>query len=86
MGYIRRIDEKQYEFSRKSGDFFYSKNDFIGITGLESQYEKHLRGKRGSINYLKDFAGNKIETIDKTPYGVARHIRSSLHTTRRYHL
>ena len=67
LGYIRRIDEKQYEFSRKSGDFFYSKNDFIGITGLESQYEKYLRGKRGSINYLKDFAGNKIETINKTP-------------------
>ena len=34
---------RHYEFSRKSGDFFYSKNDFIGITGLESQYEKQRR-------------------------------------------
>ena len=67
LGYIRRIDENQYEIARKSGDFFYSKNDFIGITGLENQYEKHLRGERGSINYLKDYAGNKIETIEKKP-------------------
>ena len=67
LGYIRRIDENQYKIARKSGDFFYSKNDFIGITGLENQYEKHLRGERGSINYLKDYAGNKIETIKKKP-------------------
>lgn len=67
LGYIRRIDENQYKSSRDSGDLFYTKNDFIGITGLEKQYELLLRGKRGNINYLKDYAGNKIKTINKTP-------------------
>jgi len=67
LGYIRRIDQKQFEKTKKSGDDFYSKNDFIGITGLEKIYEKYLRGERGNVNYLKDYAGNKVETIHKKP-------------------
>ena len=67
LGYIRRIDENQFQKTRKEDDLFYTKNDFIGITGLENQYEKLLRGERGNINYLKDYAGNKMETVDKTP-------------------
>jgi len=67
LGYIRKISQNQYNTIRKSGDLFYSKNDFIGITGLEKTYEKQLRGKRGNVNYLKDYAGNKVKTIDKTP-------------------
>ena len=65
LGYIRRIDENQFNNTKEQGDFFYTKNDFIGITGLEKQYELLLRGERGNINYLKDYAGNKIETINK---------------------
>ena len=67
LGYIRRIDENQFQNTRKSGDFFYTKNDFIGITGIEKQYELLLRGQRGNINYLKDYAGNKIKTVNKIP-------------------
>ena len=67
LGYIRRIDENQFQKTRKEDDLFYTKNDFIGITGLENQYEKLLRGERGNINYLKDYAGNKMETVDKIP-------------------
>ena len=67
LGYIRRIDDAQFKKTQASKDFFYTKNDFIGITGLEKQYELLLRGKRGSINYLKDYAGNNLETINKTP-------------------
>ena len=67
LGYIRRIDENQFQNTRANGDFFYTKNDFIGITGLEKQYELLLRGKRGNINYLKDYAGNKIKTVNKIP-------------------
>ena len=37
LGYIRRIDEKQFQNTRKADDLFYTKNDFIGITGLEKQ-------------------------------------------------
>ena len=67
LGYIRRISQKQFQNSLDLGDSFYSKNDFIGITGLEKIYEKQLRGERGNVNYLKDYAGNKIETIAKNP-------------------
>ena len=67
LGYIRRIDENQFQNTRESGDFFYTKNDFIGITGIEKQYELLLRGHRGNINYLKDYAGNKIKTVNKNP-------------------
>ena len=67
LGYIRRIDENQFQNTRKSGDFFYTKNDFIGITGIEKRYELLLRGQRGNINYLKDYAGNKIKTVNKIP-------------------
>jgi penicillin-binding protein 2 len=67
LGYIRRIDENQFQKTIMEDDLFYTKNDFIGITGLENQYEKLLRGERGNINYLKDYAGNKMETVDKIP-------------------
>ena len=67
LGYIRRIDENQFQNTRKSGDFFYTKNDFIGLTGIEKRYELLLRGQRGNINYLKDYAGNKIKTVNKIP-------------------
>ena len=56
-----------FKILEQSGDFFYTKNDFIGITGIEKQYELLLRGQRGNINYLKDYAGNKIKTVNKIP-------------------
>ena len=34
---------------------------------IEKQYELLLRGQRGNINYLKDYAGNKIKTVNKIP-------------------
>ena len=67
LGYIRRISQQQLDRFRANGDLFYSKNDFIGITGLENIYEKELRGERGDANYLRDYAGNKVETLDKNP-------------------
>jgi penicillin-binding protein 2 len=67
LGYIRKISKRQYEKSRKVNQNIYSKNDYLGITGLEKTYELALRGKRGNENFLKDYAGNKVEIIDKEP-------------------
>jgi penicillin-binding protein 2 len=67
LGYIRKISKRQYEKSRKNNLTNYSKNDYLGITGLEKKYELELRGKRGNENFLKDYAGNKVETIEKDP-------------------
>jgi penicillin-binding protein 2 len=77
LGYIRKISKRQYEKSRQSNLTNYSKNDYLGITGLEKKYELELRGKRGNENFLKDYAGNKVETIDKEPAKPG----SDLHTT-----
>ena len=65
LGYIRKISKEQ--FKKPQNQEIYSNNDYIGITGLEKTYELELRGKRGNENFLKDYAGNKVETIEKKP-------------------
>lgn len=42
LGYIGEVNAKDIE-----RDSFYQSGDFIGISGLERQYESHLRGIRG---------------------------------------
>ena len=64
LGYIRKISKEQYN-NHKNDKEPYFKNDYIGITGLESVYENELRGKRGKVYYLKDYKGNKKEQIQE---------------------
>lgn len=45
LGYIAEISKGQLE---KQTDGYYQQGDYIGKNGLESFYEKELRGKRGS--------------------------------------
>lgn len=65
LGYIRKISKKQYEEQRLDKESNYSINDYIGISGIEKIYEKELKGDRGKIIYLKDYAGNSKEIIDE---------------------
>ena len=44
LGYIGEISKKAYESQETE---YYRSGDYIGITGLEKQYESELRGKRG---------------------------------------
>ncbi len=44
LGYIGEISKKAYEDQAVE---YYRSGDYIGITGLEKQYEAELRGKRG---------------------------------------
>ncbi|MEC8968661.1 MAG: penicillin-binding transpeptidase domain-containing protein [Bacteroidota bacterium] len=64
LGYIRKISKEQYD-NHKNDEEPYFKNDYIGITGLESVYENDLRGQRGKEFYLKDYKGNKKEQIEE---------------------
>ncbi|SDL79513.1 penicillin-binding protein 2 [Catalinimonas alkaloidigena] len=48
LGYIGEISPSQLE---KMGKDQYSAGDYIGISGLEYQYERFLRGKRG-VKYI----------------------------------
>ncbi|MEZ5046201.1 MAG: penicillin-binding protein 2 [Chitinophagaceae bacterium] len=51
MGYINEISEKQLE---KEEYAEYEKGDYIGITGIEKQYEEILKGKQGVQYLLRD--------------------------------
>ena len=53
LGYIRKISKEQYQNQIINGKGSYSKNDYIGISGIEKIYEKELKGDRGKIIYLK---------------------------------
>jgi penicillin-binding protein 2 len=48
LGYIGEINPKQLE--KQEGNY-YSQGDYIGLSGLESSYEKELRGQKG-VKYV----------------------------------
>lgn len=54
LGYIGEIDKRQLERQKEK---YYQAGDYIGINGLEAQYEEHLRGKRGVRYVLRDVKG-----------------------------
>ncbi|MGR3812058.1 penicillin-binding transpeptidase domain-containing protein [Jiulongibacter sp. NS-SX5] len=54
LGYIAEIPKKTYEAQETN---YYRKGDYIGLTGLEKQYEIPLRGKRGVKFKLMDVSG-----------------------------
>jgi penicillin-binding protein 2 len=53
LGYIGEVSDKRIE---KSGGY-YRPGDYIGITGVEKQYENVLRGQRGVKNVLVNSRG-----------------------------
>ena len=48
MGYIGEISKRNLD---KDSTKYYRQGDYIGISGIESEYEDYLRGKRG-IKYV----------------------------------
>jgi penicillin-binding protein 2 len=67
LGYIGEVNDKIIEKSNG----FYSKGDYIGISGVERSYEDLLRGQRGVQNLMVDafsrpkghFADGKYDTL-----------------------
>jgi len=49
LGYLGEVDIQNLR-----GDHYYSTGDYMGISGLEKQYEKLLRGKKGIRYFLVD--------------------------------
>lgn len=49
LGYIREVDQKQIDNSKG----LYGLGDYVGISGLEGQYERFLMGKRAYNMSLK---------------------------------
>lgn len=56
LGFVGEASQKVID-----KDNFYKPGDYLGISGLESWYEKELRGKRGVKVYVRD-VHNRIKT------------------------
>ena len=52
LGYVAETDKDNI-----AGDDYYVKGDYIGKTGIESSYEKYLRGEKGVEILLRDSKG-----------------------------
>ncbi len=67
LGYIRAINQRQYEELKEEG---YDNNDLIGQTGIEKSAERYLRGKNGKMSIEVDADGRltrKIVTAEPIP-------------------
>ncbi|WP_337040352.1 peptidoglycan D,D-transpeptidase FtsI family protein [Emticicia sp. 17c] len=62
LGYIGELSKAQYD---AQGDVkYYRKGDYIGLTGIEKEYEPELRGRRGTRFTMVNVKGE-----DKGSYG-----------------
>ena len=78
FGYIRKISAKQYAKDQQKEVPYYLMDDYIGITGLEKTYENELRGKKGTLKYLRDRLGNKTTELDRKYAEEGKKIYSSI--------
>ncbi|MFT6716223.1 MAG: penicillin-binding protein 2 [Saprospiraceae bacterium] len=67
LGYLTRVSKRH-----QKKDDFYGESDYIGSSGIESYYEKELRGKKGFKYFLRDINGNAISSymngeLDEAP-------------------
>jgi penicillin-binding protein 2 len=60
FGYVGQISESEYEKRKHQG---YTPNDVIGKDGLESVYDRYLRGEPGGQRVVVDAAGQVVPGI-----------------------
>ncbi|MCU0469309.1 MAG: penicillin-binding protein 2 [Arcicella sp.] len=51
LGYVGEISPERLLKQEETGEDYYRQGDYVGVTGLERQYEEQLRGERG-IKYM----------------------------------
>ena len=56
LGFLNEVNKGQVDKSKG----LYKAGDYIGASGLEKEYEKELRGKKGIKNLLKDNLGRIV--------------------------
>lgn len=61
LGQIGKISSNDESYLK---DKRYSKSDYVGKSGIELVYEKHLKGTNGYERVLVDSAGKKIRSIE----------------------
>ena len=64
IGYIGKISEKEYNEEKE----VYNNDDYVGRTGIESLFEKYLRGEKGKQEIEMSVDGTVTgETVTKDP-------------------
>ncbi|MGB5983451.1 MAG: penicillin-binding protein 2 [Nonlabens sp.] len=63
LGYIREASQ-----TKVKSDNYYSLGDLEGKSGIEKQYEKELRGRKGVKKYVRDHYGRMIEPYKEGMY------------------
>ena len=59
LGYIREVNQSEID-----SDNSYEMGDLRGKSGIEAQYEKELRGKKGVKRFLRDKIGRPISSYE----------------------
>ncbi len=78
LGYIGEISKKDYD---KQETEYYRRGDYVGITGLEKQYETELRGIRGVKFRLKNVKAEDKGSYANGEYDTLAVIGKNLFTT-----
>lgn len=87
LGYIREVNRKELTIAEpqragsKDSVKVYALGDYIGASGLEKQYESHLRGEKGLRLVLKDNMGREVGDYDDGNSDIPAVSGSNLHTT-----
>ena len=68
VGHIGRINQREVEALQGEGRLSnYRGSDYIGKTGLEQSYEKHLHGTTGVEEVEVDSGGRAVRVLSRTP-------------------
>lgn len=78
IGYTGEISPRQLEFDTTK---YYKAGDYVGITGLEQEYEEVLRGKRGVSHKIVNVNGIQKGAYLDGAYDTASVPGMNLHTT-----
>lgn len=65
LGYVGETNKQTIDTSE-----YYEMGDYIGKTGIEKQYERVLRGKKGRRVYLVDVHGRRQEVYKEGDYNI----------------
>ncbi len=78
LGYIGEIPRSLYE---KQAEPYYRKGDYIGLAGLEKEYENELRGNRGVRFTLMDVKGQDKGVYAEGKYDTTAVIGQNLYSS-----
>lgn len=67
LGYMGEISEAELMRMRRLKNTEYSARDMVGKTGLEAQYDKVLRGRKGVENHYVDARGRTVRVEEARP-------------------